>query len=264
MDFGISGKVAFVSGGSKGIGRQCAEMLGREGCKVVVAARGQQAIDEAVAEIRNAGGQAIGISVDLTQEKEVKRALGIVAENFGAPDIVITNVHGPGPGDFFDHDGEDFVDAFRALVLSVVFLARETLPHMKQQGWGRLVTIGSGAAKEPPSELKHILANTARASVVSLNKSLANEFGQYGITVNTLGTGWIGSDRMYKYLEQVAEEKGLTQDGAMQMLKGLIPVGRPGKPEEMASLAVFLCSSLASYITGNLMTVDGGLHRSAW
>ncbi|WP_076590823.1 SDR family oxidoreductase [Herminiimonas arsenitoxidans] len=264
MDLGIRGKVAFVSGGSKGIGRQCAEMLGREGCKVVVAARGQEAIDEAVASIKKAGGEAIGISVDLTKEKDVKRALSVVKESFGSPDIVITNVHGPGPGDFFDHDGEDFVDAFRDLTLSVVFLARETLPDMKKKGWGRLVTIGSGAAKEPPSELKHILANTARASVVSLNKSLANEFGQYGITVNTLGTGWIGSERMYKYLEHVAEEKGLSPDGAMDMLKGLIPVGRPGKPEEMASLAVFLCSAQASYITGNLMAVDGGLHRSAW
>lgn len=264
MDFGIAGKVAFVSGGSKGIGRQCAEMLGREGCKVVVAARGQGAIDDTVSAIKTAGGTAIGISADLTSETGVLEAIKAAREAFGSPDIVITNVHGPGPGDFFDHDGEDFVNAFRDLALSVIFLARATLPDMKEKGWGRLVTIGSGAAKEPPSELKHILANTARASVVSLNKSLANEFGQYGITVNTLGTGWIGSERMYRYLDHVAEEKGITREGAMQMLKNLIPVGRPGNPEEMASLAVFLCSVQASYITGNLITVDGGLHRSAW
>ncbi|RJF91695.1 SDR family oxidoreductase [Noviherbaspirillum saxi] len=264
MDLGIAGKVAFVSGGSKGIGRQCAEMLARDGCKVIVAARGQEAIDETVKAIRAAGGEATGISADLTSESGVLGAVQAARDAYGAPDIVITNVHGPGPGDFFDHSGEDFVDAFRDLALSVIFLARATLPQMKERGWGRLVTIGSGAAKEPPSELKHILANTARASVVSLNKSLANEFSQYGITVNTLATGWIGSERMYAYLDHVAEEKGITREGAMQMLKGLIPVGRPGKPEEMASLAVFLCSAQASYITGNLIAVDGGLHRSAW
>lgn len=264
MDFGIAGKVAFVSGGSKGIGRQCAEMLGKEGCKVVIAARGQQAIDEAVASIRAGGGEAIGVSVDLTCEADILRAVEVARATYGAPDIVITNVHGPGPGDFFDHSGDDFVAAFRDLALSVIFLARATLPAMKDKGWGRLVTIGSGAAKEPPSELKHILANTARASVVSLNKSLANEFSQYGITVNTLATGWIGSERMYAYLAHVAEEKGLTEEGAMDMLKGLIPAGRPGKPEEMAALAVFLCSTQAAYMTGNLIAVDGGLHRSAW
>ncbi|MES2258499.1 MAG: SDR family oxidoreductase [Pseudomonadota bacterium] len=264
MDFGIAGKVAFVSGGSKGIGRQCAEQLGQEGCRVVVAARGQQAIDDTVASIRAAGGTAMGVSVDLTQEADVARAVQAAREAYGSPDIVITNVHGPGPGDFFDHGGEEFVQAFRDLTLSVIFLARATLPHMKEQGWGRLVTIGSGAAKEPPAELKHILANTARASVVSLNKSLSNEFGQYGITVNTVATGWIGSERMYQYLDHVAEEKGLSKEGAMQMLKGLIPAGRPGKPEEIASLATYLCSVSAGYMTGNLITVDGGLHRSAW
>lgn len=264
MDFGIAGKVAFVSGGSKGIGRQCAEQLGREGCRVVVAARGQGAIDEAVGAIRVAGGEAVGVSVDLTLEEDVLRAVQAAREAFGAPDIVLTNVHGPGPGDFFDHGGEDFVQAFRDLALSVIFLARATLPDMKEKGWGRLITIGSGAAKEPPAELKHILANTARASVVSLNKSLSNEFAQYGITVNTIATGWIGSERMYEYLDHVGEEKGIGREGAMVMLKGLIPVGRPGKPEEIASLATYLCSQQASYMTGNLLTVDGGLHRSAW
>jgi 3-oxoacyl-[acyl-carrier protein] reductase len=264
MDFGIAGKIAFVSGGSKGIGRQCAEQLAREGCRVVVAARGQAAIDEAVKGIKAAGGQAIGVSADLTREDEVLRAVEAAREAFGPPDIVVANVHGPGPGDFFDHQGEDFVQAFRDLALSVIFLSRATLPHMKEQGWGRLVTIGSGAAKEPPAELKHILANTARASVVSLNKSLSNEFAKYGITVNTVATGWIGSERMYQYLEHVAEEKGLSSEGAMQMLAGLIPAGRPGEPEEIASLATYLCSKQAAYMTGNLITVDGGLHRSAW
>lgn len=264
MDFGIAGKVAFVSGGSKGIGRQCAEQLGREGCRVVVAARGQAAIDDAVAAIKAAGGEAVGVSADLTREDEVLRAVQVARDAFGSPDIVLANVHGPGPGDFFDHKGEEFVQAFRDLALSVIFLARATLPHMKERGWGRLVTIGSGAAKEPPAELKHILANTARASVVSLNKSLANEFGQYGITVNTVATGWIGSERMYQYLDHLAEEKGITREGALQMLKGLIPAGRPGRPEEIASLATYLCSMQAAYMTGNLITVDGGLHRSAW
>lgn len=264
MDLGITGKVAFVSGGSKGAGRATAELLAREGCKVVIAARGQEAIDQTVAAIRQAGGTAAGISADLTSQAGVNRAVEFTAREFGPPDIVISNVHGPGPGNFFDLTAGQFASAFDEMVLSVVYLVQAAVPHMKQQGWGRLVVISSYAPKEPPPELKHILANTTRASVISMNKSLANEFGPDGITVNTIGTGYIGSERMHDYVAHIAAEQGKTKDEMLAQIGKSIPVGRVGKPEEMAALIAFLCSEGAAYITGNLIPVDGGLHRSAW
>jgi 3-oxoacyl-[acyl-carrier protein] reductase len=265
MDLGISGRIAFVSGGSKGVGRQVSEMLAREGCRIIVVARGREAIDDTVASIARMGGMAIGVSADLTRKEDILAALEAGRSAFGAmPDIAITNVHGPGPGDLMDVDPEDFVRSFRDLTVSAVHLAQAVLPHMKEKRWGRVVGINSGAAKEPPPDLKHLLANSVRASGVSLNKSLANEFGSYGITVNTIGTGYIASERMYAYLEKVAKERGVSKEAMIEETSRQIPMRRPGTPAEEAALIVFLCSELAGYITGNYITVDGGHHRSAW
>lgn len=265
MDFGITGKIAFVSGGSKGVGRQVAEMLAREGSQVIVAARDQGSIDEAVAAIRHEGGSAVGVSADLTTQGGVKVALEAGEKAFGGlPDIAINNVHGPGEGNLMDLQPEDFERTFREITLSAVYLAQAVLPNMKDKGWGRFISINSGAAKEPPSDLKHLLANSVRASVVTLNKSLADEFGPYGITVNTIGTGYIGSERMHAYLAKVAQGRGMSYEELLKQTCQKIPVGRPGEPAEMAALIAFLCSAQASYVTGNFIAADGGIHRSAW
>lgn len=265
MDFGIAGKVAFVSGGSKGVGLATSLQLAREGCRVVVAARGQQAIDETVEAIRKEGGTAIGVSADLYNQADVKRAVEVATKAFGSPDIAISNVHGPGHGNFFDLTAADFAQAFNELALSVVYLAQAVLPHMQKQKWGRLINIGSYSAKEPPPELKHLLATCVRASVVTLNKSLANEFGSYGITVNTIGTGFIDSgERLHTYMQTVAKEQGITEEALLASLMSNIPAGRIGTTEEAAALIAFLCSEGAAYITGNIIPVDGGYHRAAW
>jgi 3-oxoacyl-[acyl-carrier protein] reductase len=264
MDLGIAGKVAFVSGGSKGMGRATAEMLAAEGVQVIVAARSKDAVDETVQVIRATGGAASGVCADLTLQEDVARAVAQGTEAFGPPDIAITNVHGPGPGDFFDLTDEQFASAFREMALSVVYLTRQVVPHMKEQGWGRLVNIGSGAAKEPPPQLAHMLANTTRASVVTLQKSLANELGPYGITVNTLGTGWFGTQRMYDYVDTLASKSGTSREAALEPLTATIPARRVGIPEEMAAVVVFLCSMGAGYLTGEFINVDGGVHRSAF
>jgi 3-oxoacyl-[acyl-carrier protein] reductase len=265
MDFGIAGKVALVSGGSKGVGRQLAGILAKEGCQIIVAARGQEAIDETVEALRQAGGRATGVAADLTTADGVAHALEAGRKAFGSlPDIALNNVHGPGSGNLMDLTPADFERTFREITLSAVYLAQAVLPHMKEKGWGRFISINSGASKEPPKDLKHLLANSIRASVVSLNKSLANEFGAYGITVNTIGTGYIGSERMYGYLQKVADERGISLEQQLAEACSQIPVGRPGKPEEMASVIAFLCSQQAAYVTGEFITVDGGIHQAAF
>lgn len=266
MDLGISGKVAFVSGGSMGMGRATAELFAAEGCKVVVAAlpSDKTSIDETVAAINATGGEAIGVAGDLTAKPDVDRAVVAAAEAFGPPDIAVANVGGPGPGYLFDVADEDFMTAHREMTMSMVHLCRAVLPHMRERRWGRIVNINSISAKEPFPELAHILANTARAGVVALNKSLANEFGRDGVTVNTVGTGYIGTDRMLAYLARVAERKGLPVDAVRASLTSGIPVGRVGRPDEMAGTIAFLCSEYGGFINGELIAVDGGQHRCAW
>lgn len=261
MDFGIKDRVAFVSGGSKGMGRAAARMLADEGCKVAIVARSPGPIDELVSEIVGKGGTAMGVSADLTTRAGVARAVALVTEKFGAPDIAISNVQDNVAGDFDDVSDDDFKRFFDAYAMSVVYLAREVIPVMKSKGWGRFVAIGSGAAKEPEGMIKHILANTARPAAVGFIKTLSDEVARHGITVNSVGPGWIGTDNMFAYLEKKMNVKPNELD---QFLKGVVPAGRVGTPEEIGSLITYLCSDLAGYISGEWIAVDGGKHRFAF
>ena len=267
MDLGIAGKVAFVSGGTRGIGRAAADIFAREGCKVIVVGRRQHSVDEAVAAMRATGAMVAGVAADLTDRADVERAVAFARDTFGSPDIVVTNVHlgdggADGEGTFDTLTDEDYMQAFQHLTMSVVYLTRAVIPHMKAQGWGRLINVGSGAAKEPPAEIEHLLHNIARAPVVVLNKTLANDLGPHGITVNTLGTGWIATEAVQKFARELSI--GETNMEAWVREKFGIPVGRLGKPEEMGGLIAFLASEYGGFLTGNWIAVDGGQHRSAW
>jgi 3-oxoacyl-[acyl-carrier protein] reductase len=267
MDLGIAGKVAFVSGGSMGMGRTTAELFATEGCRVVVAAlpEHKESIDDTVAGIRAAGGQAVGVAADLTKEGDVEMAVATAEDAFGSrPDIALANVGGPKQGEFFTVTNDDFAAALHDMGMSMVYLARAVIPHMREQRWGRIVALNSGAAKEPPPELPHILANMSRATVIPLNKSLSNEFGRDGITVNTIATGYIATPRMEAYYEKLAEARGVSADSLVEQLVSSVPVRRLGSPDEMAATIVFLCSQQAGYVTGQFIAVDGGFHRSAW
>lgn len=266
MDLGISGKVAFVSGGSMGMGRATAELFAAEGCRVAVAAleEDKESIDETVAGIRAAGGQAIGVAGNMTVREDVQRAVAETTAAFGPPDIAVANVGGPKSGYLFDVSDEDFMVAHQEMTMSMVYLCREVVPHMRRQGWGRIVNLNSISAKEPFRELAHVLANTARAAVVALNKSLSNEFAGDGITINSIGTGYIGTDRMLAYFDRVAKEKSVPVDAVQASLTSSIPAGRVGLPSEMAGTVVFLCSEYGGFINGELIAVDGGQHRGAW
>lgn len=261
MDFGIRDKVAFVSGGSKGMVREAALMLADEGVKVAIVARTQGPIDTTVEEIRRRGGKAMGVSADLTTRDGVRDANRAITDHFGAPDIAISCVMDNIAGDFDDVQDADFEHFFRVYAMSVVYLARETMPAMKEKGWGRFVAVGSGTAKEPVGNIHHMLANTTRPAAVGFVKTLSDEVARYGITCNTVAPGWIGTDNMFSYLER---KMGVTPDKVGEFLHDIIPAGRVGRPEEIASTIAYLCSDLAGYISGNWIVVDGGKHASAF
>jgi len=258
MDFGIKDKVAVVSGGSKGMGRSTCEDLAREGCKVIVVARGQEAVDDTVAGIRAAGSEAIGIYADMATQEGILMVQAEARKAFGDPDIVVGNVYGPTHGRWADTKDEDFHAAYEQIVMSQVYLLRAFTPAMIKKKWGRIVLINSIASKEPHKELPLVTANVTRVAALSLNKSVSDEIAKHGITINTIGTGGFATDRYTEQMKRMTEENGMVYDEREAERRTEVPVGRLGRPEEMAAVISFLCSDRASYVTGQFICVDGG------
>lgn len=261
MDLGISGKVALVTGGSKGIGRRVSEMLGAEGCKVVVAAREQAAIDATVEAIRTAGGEATGVSGDLTQVENYARAVEAAEAAFGAPEIAVFNMQAPRPGAFADLDDEAFRTAYHLTHICYINMVRAVLPGMMASRWGRVVTIGSGTAKSPLRTtpfFSYVLANDTRPGALGLNKTLAGDYGCHGITFNTIGVGAIVTEQSTEWLHARAAESGRTYDEIVDQFFADNPLRRPGKVDEVASLCVYFCSQASGFTTGETILCDGG------
>lgn len=256
MDLGIAGKVALVTGGSQGIGLGCALRFAAEGCKVVIAARTQSNIDSAVATI---GHGCVGVSADCTTKKGIAKAVQTCVDAFGsAPDIAIFNIDSGPKGAFLEVDDETFAAANNNNVMAFRWLVQATFPHMKQQGWGRVLTIGTNSVKQPHRKLPRAAQNTYRVGALALSKTLSAELGPFGITVNTLGTGAIATPQFKEVFARIAADQGQTYDELVAARVAEWPARRMGKPADMADAAAFLCSDLAGFITGQVLVVDGG------
>jgi 3-oxoacyl-[acyl-carrier protein] reductase len=264
MDLGLTGKVALVSGASKGIGRAIAAELANEGARVVETARGQESLDEAVAAIRASGGDATGVLADMTKKDDIDRAVRVANETFGPVDIAVFNVYGPTSGAYEDVTEEALQTAFNDMVLALHWLTQAVLPSMRERKWGRLLNVNSISSKEVHRALPLFTANPTRVAAVSFNKTLSAEVGRDGVTVNTLGTGGFLTERYSSYMRNLAEQRGEAYDEMTAMQRDDVPVGRLGYPEEIAAVAAFLCSQRASFVTGQFVVVDGGLVRTLW
>ena len=259
MDLGVKGKVALVCASSHGLGFATAARLAREGASVVVTGRHADAVAAAVKEI---GGDALGIPVDLSQTEERQRLVAEIQSKRGAIEIALMNTGGPPTGVFESLSLEQWQGAFHSLVEPVVHLAQLILPGMVEKKWGRILAVTSFVARQPADLMS--LSNSLRASVNGVMRTLANEYGKHGITVNSILPGYILTDRMRKVARAQAEAKGQLADGAFDAIAANVPLGRLGNPEEFGDLAAFLLSDLASYVTGQAITIDGGLSKGIY
>jgi 3-oxoacyl-[acyl-carrier protein] reductase len=262
MDLGLGGKVAVVAGSTKGIGYATALGLAKEGARVVVNGRDPRTVEQAVHGIvQETGARVHGVAADVATDEGAVHLVRRAAELCGGVDVLVTNAGGPRPGGFEELADADFLAAFELNFLSTVRMVRTALPHMRRKRWGRVVNLQSTAIKEPVPLVT--LTNSIRPGVTGLAKDLANELGRDGITVNTVLSGPVMTDRLRATTAARAAKAGIPEDEQWKRYLELVPLGRFGRPEDVAAMIVFLASEPAGWITGTVIQVDGGRIRSA-
>jgi 3-oxoacyl-[acyl-carrier protein] reductase len=261
MDLGLKGKVALVSGASKGLGFAVAKALAGEGASVSISSRDQQAIEAAAKRIeRETGGKVIAMPVDVRDKAAIERWVAHSVETFGGIDALMTNSGGPPAGDALSFDDAAWQDAAELLLFSTIRMIRAVVPHIERRGGGAVLVSTSSSVKEPVPNLG--LSTVLRASVSALSKTLALELASRKIRVNQIIPGRIDTDRV-RHLDEVnAKKAGTTAEQARAKAVAAIPMGRYGNIDEFGRVGAFLLSDAASYMTGATVQVDGGQIRS--
>ena len=257
MELGLKGKVGMVAGASRGLGYAVAEALAREGARVSIASRDEQAIKAAAERI---GGDVLAVPVEVRSADAIRQWTAETEKRFGGVDLLFTNSGGPPAGAAISFDDAAWQDAAELLLFSTLRMVRAAVPLMEARGGGAILMSTSSSVKEPIQNLG--LSTVLRASVSALAKTLAIELAPSKIRVNQIIPGRVDTDRV-RQLDQIsATKQGITPEQAKQKSIAAIPLGRYGMTDEYGKAAAFLLSDAASYITGATLQVDGGLIKS--
>lgn len=262
MDLQLKQRRVLVAGSSSGIGRACAELFAREGADLFLVARSGEKLQEAAATLSRTYGVRAGFATaDLSTPAGVDTAFAAAEQFLGGVDILVNNAGGPKPGLFATLTDDDWHRAVELNLMNTVRLTRRAIDGMRERRWGRIVNITSISVKQPIEGL--MLSNSVRMAVVGFAKTLANEVGPFGITVNTVGPGYTSTDRLTELADATAEREGSSRDAVFSRWAAEVPLRRIGEPHEIAAAIVFLASEAASYISGAFLPADGGRVKAA-
>jgi 3-oxoacyl-[acyl-carrier protein] reductase len=260
LDMQLDGKTALVFGAGGGLGGAIARSLASEGVRVAAADIDDVAAAKTADGIVSAGGQAISIGWDIADLSVIDARLAAIAKAFGPVDILVNNTGGPPPTPASGQTAETWSKYFDMMVRSVISVTDAVLPGMKKRGWGRVITSTSSGVVAPILNLG--ISNSLRLALVGWSKTLAREIGRDGITANIVLPGRIATGRITFLDEQKAKRENRPVEEVTAESTASIPVGRYGRPQEYGDTVAFLASQRASYITGSVIRIDGGLIQS--
>jgi len=261
MDLGLKGKVALVTGGSKGIGKAVARGLAEEGARVAICARTQRELEAAAAELgKVTGAEVFAVAGDLTREADVKKIVDATVGRLQRIDILINNAGAAPGGLLMDLSEEDWQTALQLKFMGYVRCMKAVIPHMLKQGGGRIVNIiGNDGVKPIGIELTPSAANAADLAVTV---ALAEQYGKYNICINAVNPGPVATERWDYLIGGIAKVRKISVDEAQKRAERSIPLGRICTPEEVANVAIFVASERASFMNGALITLDGGQRKA--
>jgi 3-oxoacyl-[acyl-carrier protein] reductase len=260
MDLGLRGKTALVLGAGGGLGRAIATSLAGEGARVALGDHNAESLGQTMKDIAEADSEGLALTWDLADLSQIERHVATIEKKFGPVDVLINNTGGPPPTPASGQSPELWNQHFQAMVLSVIALTDRVLPEMRARKWGRVITSTSSGVIAPIPNLA--ISNALRLTLVGWSKTLAREVGGDGVTVNIVLPGRVATKRILFLDEKKAEREGRSVEQVSAESTGAIPLGRYGNPNEYGDVVTFLASERASYLTGSVVRVDGGLIAS--
>ncbi|MBS1830465.1 MAG: SDR family oxidoreductase [Acidobacteria bacterium] len=256
MELSIEGKIALVTAASSGLGRASAAALAREGARVAILSRRETELEAVKKEI----GAALAVRCDLSKAGDIEAALERVQSELGSVDILVNNCGGPPGGTFASITESQWIESFEQVFLSALRLTRGVLPGMRERKWGRIINIVSTSVEQPIPGI--IISNAYRPAIAGWAKTLAAEVASDGVLVNCVSPGRIRTNRTATMDRAAADQTGKSIEAIEAERSATVPLQRYGTPEEFGAVVAFLASGRASYLTGSVVRVDGGLVSS--